>query len=140
MLVVCLLAVCALLLGGLAVDVPPLHRLVDRLASGDADSAHDGVASASPATLARAQEGAEQLLAAAGLGEDSMSRVVDSIVEAAKAVTESSRPAPSTPPPAAAEEPAAEEPPVSPAPADEASASEPESTADDDGDYGQTAS
>ena len=96
------------------------------------------------AVMGRAQEGAEQLLAAAGLGEDVMSRVVDSIVEAAKAVTESSRPAPSPPaPPAAApdaEEPAAEEPSASAPPAEETSESEADATPADDGDSGQTAS
>jgi hypothetical protein len=91
--------------------------------------------------MARAQEGAEQLLAAAGLGDDAMSRVVDSIVEASKSVAEASRPAPSAPPAAAepaAEEPAAEEPPVSGPPPTSASRPEAEAGSSDDEDSGQT--
>ena len=41
--------------------------------------------------LSRAQHGAEQLLAAAGLAEDDLRRVADSIVEAATTATEASR-------------------------------------------------
>jgi F0F1-type ATP synthase membrane subunit b/b' len=60
------------------------------------------------AIIGRAQEGAEQLLGAAGLGEESIGRVAESIVNAAQAAAESSRggaaresqirgPAPATP-------------------------------------------
>src|SRR2546421_1517814 len=49
------------------------------------------------AILARAQHGAEQLLAAAGLGQDAIARVAQSIVEAAERTAEQSGP----PPPAA---------------------------------------
>jgi hypothetical protein len=41
--------------------------------------------------MARAQEGAEQLLAAAGLGDEAIARVADKIVEAAQAATEANR-------------------------------------------------
>jgi hypothetical protein len=41
--------------------------------------------------MARAQEGAEQLLAAAGLGDDAIGTVAEKIVEAAQAATEASR-------------------------------------------------
>ena len=41
--------------------------------------------------LGRAQQGAEQLLAAAGLGDEQISSVVEKIVEAAQAATEASR-------------------------------------------------
>jgi F0F1-type ATP synthase membrane subunit b/b' len=43
------------------------------------------------AIINRAQEGAEQLLAAAGLGDDAIERVAQSIVSAAQAAAESSR-------------------------------------------------
>src|SRR5262249_14458011 len=43
------------------------------------------------AVLQRAQNGAEQLLAAAGLGDEEIHRVAQSIVDAAEAVTEASR-------------------------------------------------
>ena len=43
------------------------------------------------AIISRAQEGAEQLLAAAGLGDDAIERVAQSIVSAAQAAAESSR-------------------------------------------------
>ncbi len=43
------------------------------------------------AVLARAQQGAEQLLAAAGLGDEPLTRAVDSIVAAAEAAAEASR-------------------------------------------------
>src|ERR671930_961930 len=43
------------------------------------------------AIINRAQEGAEQLLAAAGLGEDVVGRVAETIVDAAKAAAEGSR-------------------------------------------------
>jgi hypothetical protein len=41
--------------------------------------------------MARAQEGAEQLLAAAGLGDDAITGVAEKIVQAAEAATEASR-------------------------------------------------
>jgi len=41
--------------------------------------------------MARAQEGAEQLLAAAGLGDEAIASVAAKIVEAAQAATEASR-------------------------------------------------
>jgi hypothetical protein len=41
--------------------------------------------------MARAQEGAEQLLAAAGLGDEAIGSVAAKIVEAAQAATEASR-------------------------------------------------
>ena len=41
--------------------------------------------------ISRAQEGAEQLLSAAGLGDDAINRVAQTIVSAAEAVTEASR-------------------------------------------------
>jgi hypothetical protein len=78
------------------------------------------------AVMARAQEGAEQLLAAAGLGEAAIGRVVDRIVAAAEAATETARvpaaPGRGTAPPSlspaegtpAPERPAPVEPPVSP--------------------------
>jgi len=47
--------------------------------------------------LARAQHGAEQLLAAAGLGQDAIGQVASAIVEAAERTAEQSGP----PPPAA---------------------------------------
>src|SRR6266480_2001635 len=43
------------------------------------------------AIIARAQEGAEQLLSAAGLGDEAIGRVAQSIVSAAEAAAESSR-------------------------------------------------
>jgi translation initiation factor IF-2 len=50
------------------------------------------------AILSRAQNGAEQLLAAAGLGEAEISRVADAIVRAAQEATEATRtPAPARP-------------------------------------------
>jgi hypothetical protein len=83
------------------------------------------------AIIHRAQEGAEQLLGAAGLGEDVVGRVAQSIVGAAEAAAEASRgSAPSSPGPASsqlraagpveveaearAEEEESEEPPASP--------------------------
>jgi hypothetical protein len=93
------------------------------------------------AVLQRAQNGAEQLLAAAGLGDDEIHRVAQAIVQAAEAVTEASRaPArPATPaapvpqvqdtPPAPT--PSMAQPPVSPPSATEASA-EPEETTSPD--------
>ena len=83
------------------------------------------------AVLQRAQNGAEQLLAAAGLGDEEIRRVAESIVNAAEAATEAARgparpagavaapqveDAPPTPTPAIAE------PPVSPPAATEADA------------------
>jgi F0F1-type ATP synthase membrane subunit b/b' len=71
------------------------------------------------AILSRAQTGTEQLLAAAGLGEQEIKRVAESIVEAAKGSIEATRT-----PPAAAARPAAPvaAPPVSSEPAEEAEA------------------
>src|SRR5512133_1637011 len=68
------------------------------------------------AVMARAQEGAEQLLAAAGLGQEEIKRVAESIVEAAKGSIEATR----TPPPAARPAAAVATPPVSSPPAEEA--------------------
>jgi F0F1-type ATP synthase membrane subunit b/b' len=89
------------------------------------------------AILARAQQGAEQLLTAAGLGSDAIGEVSDAIVGAAKASAEASRSRgpqpPASPPPAepprmaAVPEPAAEE---GPEPEVEA---EPEAESDDVG-------
>jgi hypothetical protein len=62
--------------------------------------------------LGRAQHGAEQLLAAAGLGEDAIGQVANAIMQAAERVSEHSR---SQPPAAALAGPAAA-PPVSPSP------------------------
>src|SRR3954466_3458782 len=53
------------------------------------------------AILARAQHGAEQLLAAAGLGEDAISRVATAIVQAAEQVGERQAVSPAQPPAAA---------------------------------------
>jgi hypothetical protein len=61
------------------------------------------------AVMARAQQGAEQLLAAAGLGDEAISGAVESIVQAAQATTEAGR----APEPRAQPTP---EPPLSPAP------------------------
>src|SRR2546421_11026187 len=63
------------------------------------------------AILSRAQAGTEQLLAAAGLGEDQITRVAEEIVKAAVESTEASRT-----PPAASPLAARAVPPVSPAP------------------------
>jgi cell division septum initiation protein DivIVA len=49
------------------------------------------------AILARAQHGAEQLLAAAGLGDDAIARVAQSIVDAAERSSEQARPEPAAP-------------------------------------------
>jgi hypothetical protein len=62
------------------------------------------------AVMARAQDGAEQLLAAAGLGDEAIAGVVEKIVDAAQAATEASR-GPSTP--AAPSPPAGAAPPLS---------------------------
>jgi cell division septum initiation protein DivIVA len=84
------------------------------------------------AILSRAQHGAEQLLAAAGLGEGEIRRVADAVVEAARQTTEASRSGPARPasaiaapqtedaPPVPAPTPAA--PPVSPPSTTEAAA------------------
>ena len=66
------------------------------------------------AIIHRAQDGAEQLLGAAGLGDDAVGRVAESIVGAAEAAAESSRGGPQ--PEAQLRSPQAveEEPPVSP--------------------------
>src|SRR3954451_3678719 len=74
------------------------------------------------AILARAQHGAEQLLAAAGLGEDAISRVATAIVQAAEQVGERHvSPSPAQPPPAAFAGPTAV-----PSPEPDAEADEPE--------------
>ena len=88
--------------------------------------------------ISRAQEGAEQLLSAAGLGDDAIDRVAQTIVSAAEAATEASRgtPSPADPPklrePEPAEEaPAAEEPespPLSPPASPGPSPPEPKAT------------
>ena len=85
------------------------------------------------AIINRAQEGAEQLLSAAGLGDDVIGRVAETIVDAAKAAAEGSR-APSTvqqaesaPPLSPRESPG----PPPPSPAEESDAeSEPKSEGD----------
>src|SRR5262245_3713647 len=79
------------------------------------------------AILTRAQTGTEQLLAAAGLGEDDIKRVAESIVEAAKASLEATR----TPPAAAPPTSAVAAPLISPAPA-EAAHEEPPAAAEDE--------
>jgi predicted ribosome quality control (RQC) complex YloA/Tae2 family protein len=89
------------------------------------------------AVLQRAQNGAEQLLAAAGLGDEEIHRVAQSIVQAAEAVTEASRtPArPAVPTPQVQQAPPTTpvaQPPVSPPSATEGSA-EPEETTSPDG-------
>ena len=63
--------------------------------------------------LGRAQHGAEQLLAAAGLGQDAIGRVAGAIVHAAEQAAEPTRP---QPPAAALAGPAAAEPEAEPAP------------------------
>jgi F0F1-type ATP synthase membrane subunit b/b' len=92
--------------------------------------------------ISRAQEGAEQLLGAAGLGDESVGRVAQSIVTSAEAVAEASRgPAPSGPSPLrepepvaeaadddASDEPQAEAPPLSPPEPSSGSQSDDEST------------
>ena len=62
--------------------------------------------------ISRAQEGAEQLLSAAGLGDDAIDRVAQTIVSAAEAATEASRgtPSPADPPKLSEPEPAEEAP------------------------------
>ena len=89
------------------------------------------------AIINRAQEGAEQLLGAAGLGDDVVGRVAETIVDAAKAAAEGSR-APSAAPKEESAPPLS--PPVSPgppppSPADESEA-EPEPTGEGDGNDG----
>ena len=75
--------------------------------------------------IGRAQEGAEQLLSAAGLGDEAIGRVAQTIVSSAEAATEASRgtPSPANPPKlreqepageAATPEPESESPPLSP--------------------------
>src|SRR5215211_1678416 len=67
------------------------------------------------AIMSRAQQGAEQLLAAAGLGDEALSGVSDAIVQAANQEVEAARPQdlPTRPEPVAtAPEPEAEEPPA----------------------------
>jgi hypothetical protein len=68
------------------------------------------------AIIARAQEGAEQLLSAAGLGEEAIDRVAQSIVSAAQAAAESSRGSGASSAVSGPQlrEPEPEEPPVSP--------------------------
>ena len=93
------------------------------------------------AIIARAQEGAEQLLSAAGLGDDAIGRVAQSIVSAAEAAAESSRgtgassavsgPQLREPEPAADEEPEVEpplSPPASPGPSPPAPQNEDDTT------------
>ena len=84
------------------------------------------------AIIHRAQEGAEQLLAAAGLGEDVVGRVAETIVDAAKAAAEGSR-GPST----AQEEESAPplSPPVSPGPPPPSPAAETEPEPAGDGNH-----
>lgn len=55
--------------------------------------------------IARAQQGAEQLLGSAGLPDDAVSKVADSIVRAAQQATESARPAAISAPPTSPPEP-----------------------------------
>jgi hypothetical protein len=74
--------------------------------------------------ISRAQEGAEQLLSAAGLGDEAIDRVTQTITSAAEAATEASRgtPSPANPPQVGQEKPAgkapaaeeSESPPLSP--------------------------
>src|ERR671933_2468119 len=54
-LTVCLLAVCAVLLGGLAFDVPSLHRLVAPVAPHASPLTHQDVTPATPAKVAQAR-------------------------------------------------------------------------------------
>ena len=68
------------------------------------------------AVLQRAQNGAEQLLAAAGLGDEEIHHVAQSIVQAAEAVTEASR-APARPTGTIAAAPQVEDAPPAPTPA-----------------------
>jgi cell division septum initiation protein DivIVA len=68
------------------------------------------------AVLSRAQHGAEQLLAAAGLGEENLQRVADSIVEAATSATEASRASGPARPAAALATPQVEDTPPAPVP------------------------
>jgi hypothetical protein len=83
--------------------------------------------------VARAQQGAEQLLSSAGLGDEQLERVADAIVRAAEQTTDTGR-APGTMPRTAAASqgppPAATEPPVSPPTAE---AETPAAGAPDDG-------
>ncbi len=74
------------------------------------------------AVLARAQSGAEQLLGAAGLGQDRISQVASSIVQAAEAAAQPAPP----PPPAAAFAGAPAEPPAEEEPAEPPAAEEPQ--------------
>jgi hypothetical protein len=87
--------------------------------------------------ISRAQDGAEQLLSAAGLGDEAIDRVAQTIVSAAEAVTEASRgtSSPANPPQLREPEPAAEapeqepeEPPLSPPASPGPSPSGPEDT------------
>jgi F0F1-type ATP synthase membrane subunit b/b' len=70
--------------------------------------------------LQRAQHGAEQLLAAAGLGQDAIAQVANAIMQAAERVSEQGRPQP----PAAALAGPAKVPPVSPSPPEPESSEE----------------
>jgi len=102
------------------------------------------------AIISRAQEGAEQLLAAAGLGDEAIDRVATSIVSAAQAAAEASRgtgasavtsgpqlrepePEDEPEPAAEAEDGADEEPPVSPPVSPGPSAPEPQNEDDTTG-------
>jgi len=70
--------------------------------------------------LQRAQHGAEQLLAAAGLGQDAIAQVANAIMQAAERVSEQGRPQP----PVAALSGPAKVPPVSPSPPEPESSEE----------------
>jgi F0F1-type ATP synthase membrane subunit b/b' len=82
------------------------------------------------AIINRAQEGAEQLLGAAGLGDDAVGRVAESIVDAAKAAAEGSR-ATATAQPEESMPPLS--PPVSPGPPPPSPAEQAEGDGNDDG-------
>src|SRR2546423_4551338 len=86
------------------------------------------------AILSRAQSGTEQLLAAAGLGEEEITRVGQAIVEAAKESLEATRTPPAAARPAAAVAPA---PPVSAPPAAAPSTEEQPADAAESGDESQ---
>ena len=62
----------------------------------------DWARSQASVVIARAQQGAEQLLGSAGLPDDAVSKVADSIVRAAEQATESARPAGISAPPTSA--------------------------------------
>src|SRR2546429_199852 len=95
---------------GHAVRMDSLHLI--RAAAEFADTVEAGAQAA--AILSRAQSGTEQLLAAAGLGEEEIKRVGEAIVEAARESIEATRTPPAAARPAAA---VAAAPPVSRPPA-----------------------